>query len=600
MPGIAGIISQRPAAECQALVKAMVAAMAYESFYRSGTHFIPELGIYGGWVASENSFAANQIFLNEQQDIALIFSGEIFLDAETGAGLKQKGHRLDVHKASWLVHLYEEEGQKFFEKLNGLFSGLLIDRRHGKAFLFNDRYGFQRIYFHEGRDAIYFASEAKALLRVLPELRGFDAAGVAQFLAVGCTLDGRTLFRGVQSLPGGSCWTFENGNCRHGKYFSPEIWESQPTLAPAEFESQLEATFKRILPRYFASDAKIGVALTGGLDSRMVMAGRPPDRRDQICYTYSGTHGETWDDKIAARVAAACGLEHKLLRLQPDFFPGFATHADRTVFVTDGCFGITGAHEIYFNRQARQLSPVRLTGVFGSEVLRGVSTFKPIKLSPGLVAPELLPAIESSARQLTGVKQHPVGFAVFKEIPWNIFGSVRACQSQVDFRTPYLDNELVALAYRTPASLQKSAAAAFRFVKKNDAVLGRIPTDMGYAGDDSGSIRRAFLKVTFKLDYLCNDGLPHWLSPFDPFFDRLYSGSGILGTHKYLRYRRWLRGALAGYLNDALADAQRAQSPFWNVDFLKQMAAQHISGRKNYLREINAVLTLRAVERLLF
>ena len=94
-------------------------------------------------------------------------------------------------------------------ELNGLFSGLLIDRRRRRAFLFNDRYGVERVYVHQTEDATYFASEAKALLRVLPATRSFDDEGVAQFLTFGCPVEGRTLFRGIRSLEGGSVWTFD-------------------------------------------------------------------------------------------------------------------------------------------------------------------------------------------------------------------------------------------------------------------------------------------------------------------------------------------------------------------------------------------------------
>ena len=130
--------------------------------------------------------------------------------------------------------------RSFVEKLNGLFSGLLIDKRQGKAFLFNDRYGVERVYWHETKDGIFFASEAKALLRVLPELRAFDKEGVAQFLTFGCTLGERTLFRGVHLLPEGSVWSFENGKCQKRKYFSPETWESQ-----ADSVSRSSANFKK-------------------------------------------------------------------------------------------------------------------------------------------------------------------------------------------------------------------------------------------------------------------------------------------------------------------------------------------------------------------
>ena len=602
MPGIVGIISQRSPEECQALVKSMVASMEHEPFYTSGIYAVPEMGFYGGWVAHKDSLATPQPFFNERQDTALLFSGECFLDRETRQELKRKGHELGDAAGSWLVHLYEEEGEQFFAKLNGLFSGLLIDKRQGKAFLFNDRYGVERIYWHETEDAAYFASEAKALLRILPELRAFDERGVAQFLTFGCTLESQTLFRGVQLLPGGSLLSFENGNCHKRKYFSPETWESQPTLTAEAFEAELRETFKRILPRYFQSDFKIGISLTGGLDTRMIMACRPPDGKP-ICYTFDGEKGKTLDAGLALRVASACSLEHRILRIGQDFFSDFASLADRTVYVTDGYFGVLGAHEIYLNAQARQLAPVRLTGNFGSEILRGSSTFKSVGLSPALFSREFRPSLNSSAQSRLHDNEHAVTFAAFREIPWHLFGRLAAGRSQVTFRTPYLDNQLVALAYQTPERFKSSPLPASRFVKANSAVLSEIPTDRGFAGDNSGLrflSRRFFAEVTFKIDYYNSEGLPHFLSRLDPMLRRLSSGLGILELHKYLPYQHWLRRELAGYVSDKLADAQARQMPFWDSDFLGSMADDHIRGRNNYVGEINAVLTLEAVERLLF
>src|SRR4029077_15605335 len=137
---------------------------------------------------------------------------ECYVDPETRSSLTKKGHILG-NSNDWLVHLYEEDGDQFFEKLNGLVSGLLIDKRQKKAVLFNDRYGIERIYYYEADDDFYFASEAKALLRILPQARACDEEGVTQFLALGCTLNSRTLFRGVQSLPAASAWSFEDGRC---------------------------------------------------------------------------------------------------------------------------------------------------------------------------------------------------------------------------------------------------------------------------------------------------------------------------------------------------------------------------------------------------
>src|SRR6266403_3952712 len=193
MPGIAGINGHGTADECPSELGSMLASMKHEGFYISGTHMVPEMSGYAGWLAHRDPFGGRQALFNEQADIALLLSGECFADAEVQSNLRHNGHKLETSN-DWPVHLYEDEGEQFIDKLNGLFSGLLVDQRRGKAFLFNDRYGSERIYWHQTKSATYFASEAKALLRVIPDLRKFDDEGVAQFLTYGCVLEGRTLF----------------------------------------------------------------------------------------------------------------------------------------------------------------------------------------------------------------------------------------------------------------------------------------------------------------------------------------------------------------------------------------------------------------------
>jgi asparagine synthase (glutamine-hydrolysing) len=231
-----------------------------------------------------------------------------------------------------------------------------------------------------------------------------------------------------------------------------------------------------------------------------------------------------------------------------------------------------------------------------------MSTFKSIGLSRELFTQAINQMIDSCASELNGVDGHPISFAAFKEIPWNLFGSLAAGRSQVTFRTPYLDNEIVALAFQAPESLQKSSLVALHLVKENNPVLAGIPTDRGRGGEIRGLpyvLRRLFCDVTFKLDYIYSERLPNWLAPFDPLIGHLDT-VGILGLHKFLRYRSWLRIELATYLNDALATVRARQMPYWNSDFLERMAKEHVNGRRNYVREINAVLTLGGVERLLF
>jgi asparagine synthase (glutamine-hydrolysing) len=585
MPGIAGIIGPKPAGECERAVTSMIAAMRHEPFYESGTYLAPEMGVYAGWTAHPRSFAARESAAGTPPHLAWMLSGECVSDAG-GADIGMSYARL---------------GDGFVRTLNGLFSGVLIDRSRARVLLFNDRYGLERIYFHEADGVVYFASEAKALLRVLPELRAFDDDGVAQFLAIGCTHGQRTLFRGVHLLEGGSLWCFERGEQRRQRYMTPACLEAQPALSEEAFNEEFAARFKTALTRYLGDAEGVGISLTGGLDTRMIMACLPPTSKRPISYTFSGQRDRTLDERIAARVAAACGLDHRVLRIGTDFLSGFASHVDKTVYVTDGCFGATGAHEVYLNAKARQLAPIRLTGVYGSEVLRSMSTFKPLGLSSDMFDADFGPAIALAARMAAPNGDHPVTFATFKEIPSNLFGSLAAGRSQVTFRTPYLDNDIVSLAYQAPVHVRRSPDSALRLISRNHPHLARIPTDRGVVAGPHGSfhpLRRLFAEVTFKLDYLHKEGLPHRLSPLDPAIDRL-SLFGVLGLHKYLPYRRWFRKELSSHLRQVFADARTSRLPYWNHAFLATAVGDHLSGRRNYLREINAVLTLEAVDRLL-
>ena len=595
MPGIAGLISREPPQACGRLVEEMIASMQHDKFHITGTYCAPDVGVWAGWSALDHSFADCQPILNEAGDVALLLAGECFSDPHDRAQLKRRGHRFTDSDATWLVHLYEEKGDSFFEQLNGLFSGLLIDRRIRKAYLFNDRYGMERLYLHEGRNTLFFASEAKALLRILPETRALCDEAIAQFRAYGCTLNWKSLFRGVELLPGASVWSFDSGRWTKRHYFRPASWETQSPLSEVAFANELEETFSRILPRYFVPDGHIGISLTAGLDTRMIMACRPETRDGLLSYTFGGANRDTLDVRLAARVAAACDIPHHVLRIGQDFFSDFASHVDRTVYITDGYFGATGAHEIYLHGQARELAPIRLTGNFGSEILRGVTTFKPLHLSDRLFADSVLevPSLRKSA--------HPVSFAVFTEIPWHIFGTVRAAQSQVTVRTPYMDNAIVALAYRAPMGLRKSSGPALQTIRKNNPKIGSIRTDFGLVPKSrlASLANYAWHHGSFRLDYWCGDGMPHWLSDLERRLARLRVWPWSPGRHKFLHYRDWFRADLSQYVTERIHDISARGSYLWNRPFLHELLIDHREGRKNYVREIDVVLTLDAVDRVL-
>ena len=596
MPGIAGIISSTASVEHEESVRRMVATMRHQPASDEGTLSLPHLGVYAGWVSHAGSYAAKQSSVVGNHGTRLLFSGECYspdMGSPTRPGTVEKS----------LLSRYEVEGDGLIASLNGSFSGLLVDPMRKRALLFNDRFGTERIYCIEKDGVTYFASEAKALLRVLPELRAFDETGVVQFLTFGCTLDGHTLFRNLRVLPGGSLLIFAEGaRPSRTRYFTPSEWECQPSLDDATFESRFAETFNRVLPGYLGSDAPLGISLTGGLDTRMIMACLPRSMQQQpIAYTYAAQAGDTLDLKIGRRVARSRGIAHQALRIGSDFLSDYGQHVDRTVFVTDGCAGALGAHEIYLSEHARRLATVRLTGNFGSEVLRSMSTFKPLDTPGDMFDAGLAPLLGNMAAQIQQRSVHPVTHAAFQEIPWHIFGTVAAGRSQLTIRTPYMDNEIVKLAYQAPTHMRRTPEPALRLIHDNDAALAAIPTDRGLAwgqGSMTRLARRLVCEVTFKLDYWHKEGLPHGLSGIDPAMGVL-SSLGVLGLHKFLPYRVWFRRELAPYVAAVVSDGRTHRMPFWNPRFLDSVVSEHVSGRRNRLREIHTIITLEAVQRML-
>ena len=153
---------------------------------------------------------------------------------------------------------------------------------------------------------------------------------------------------------------------------------------PESYYSGTAGSFTRNLPRYFNGHQRIGMSLTGGLDTRMIMAWRKPAPGSLPCYTFGSMFRENQDVRVARRVAAVCNQPHQVITAGPEFLSQFSHYAERAVYLTDGCVDVGRAPDLYLNEKAREIAPVRMTGNYGGEILRGVCAFKAAEPTPGL------------------------------------------------------------------------------------------------------------------------------------------------------------------------------------------------------------------------
>jgi asparagine synthase (glutamine-hydrolysing) len=596
MPGIAGIITKHPnRPDAEGEVLAMVDCMLHEPFYTCGTYSFPEIGCYVGWVSHKKSLSDCNPIVSGRGDIALIFSGEHFAAQDGHAG-EPASHSTT---AANLLASYEQQGAGFLSDLNGWFAGVLIDRRQKRATVFNDRFGLHRIYYTETADAFVFASEAKAVLAICQECRTLDATAAGQFVTFGSVFQNRTLFSGVLLLPGASAWTFGPGPAASKRrYFDAADWENQPAITPREYYADLKSTLSRIVPQYCRAPQTVGMSLTGGLDTRIIMAATSPGERIP-CYTYGGGYRECFDVKVAADIAAVSRQQYQVIPLRRDFFDAFAELAEKTVWLTDGCLDICGTHELYYSARAREIAQIRITGNYGSEVLRGVSTFKSAPPSGAMFAGELRPYIDEALRSYAALHAgHPATFAAMYEIPWHLYGRLAVAQTQLTVRSPYMDNELVRLVYRAPLIDRQASDSYLRLIADLSPALGAVETDMGYRSTASPLQtfpRRLYRYALFKAEWYYNFGMPRWLAPSD-FLLRRFEPL-FLGSHKIEHYRVWFRDRLAGYVREMLSDSQAASRPYArNGSYEKLINTEALSGQDTL--DVSRLITLELIQRL--
>ena len=602
MPGIFGLITSKPREWAEPQLLRMLKLLRHESFYVTGTWIDETSGVYVGWTARENSFSDGMPVQNERGDVTLVFSGEEYPEPSTVQGLKEHGHQFKAEGPSYLVHLYEDD-PSFPKSLNGRFQGLVSDRTRGVATVFNDRYSMHRLYYHEAKDAFYFSVEAKAILAVRPELRRPDPRSLGEFVACGCVLENRTLFEGIHVLPAASAWTFRAGTVQTKKaYFAPSEWEQQDLLDPESYHQEIRNIFSRRFPRYLNGHEQIGVSLTGGLDTRTVMAWQRFPPKSLPCYTYGGIDRECRDVVVARRIAQECQQPYQVIPVGDEFFARFPHYAERSVYLTDGCVEVTRAPDLYLSERAREIAPVRMTGLYGDEIQRPQTrAFKPVDPAPGLYSSNLLPHVKTARETYAGLIQgNPTSFSAFRQAPWHHYGILSLEQTQLAVRTPFLDNDFVRTAFRAPQSATANNDVRVRLIGDGSTAMQRIRTDRGFGGKPglASWIDRNYQEFTFKAEYAYDYGMPQWLAGIDHFFAPLKLERLFLGRHKVYHYRIWYRGILANYVKEMLLDSRTLSRPYLERRGVEAIVRGHLKGNRNYTTEIHRLLSLELIHRL--
>jgi asparagine synthase (glutamine-hydrolysing) len=219
------------------------------------------IDLEGGW----------QPIANEDESVFVVFNGEIFNYLELRKDLQRRGHRFRTQSDTEVIlHLYEDFGERFVEKLNGHFAIALWNRREQRLLLARDRTGIRPLFIARSEQRLAFASEAKALFQLPLVPRRLDPLALASVFSFWSVAGTRTLFEGIESLPPGHLMIVDAAGTRSRRYWDRCFPDAAVTRSEADCAEELHGLLVDAVRLQLRSDVPVGAYLSGGLDSSII------------------------------------------------------------------------------------------------------------------------------------------------------------------------------------------------------------------------------------------------------------------------------------------------------------------------------------------
>jgi asparagine synthase (glutamine-hydrolysing) len=313
----------------------------------------------------------DQPIANEDGSCVVVQNGEIYNYPELRRELERAGHELRTRcDTEALVHLYEDHGVGFAERLRGMFAIAIWDARRQRLVLARDPYGIKPLYYRHLGGELRFASELRALPRGEIDLDALEA-----FLAFNSIPAPYSIFRDVRKLPAGHVLVWEEGEVSLERYArpGPATGDGVRTGDEAELVEELRARLDDSVRAHLLSDVPVGVLLSGGVDSAALAALAAQESADPVHTFTIGFAERSFDERADARlVAERYGTEHHELLVRPDPEPLLQALAE----AFDEPFADSSALPTYLVSQlAAEHVKVALSGEGGDELFGGYFTY---------------------------------------------------------------------------------------------------------------------------------------------------------------------------------------------------------------------------------
>lgn len=353
-------------------VRAMARSIAHRGPDDEGFHFDGGLGLGFRRLSIIDLSGGHQPMSDAQESIWVAFNGEIFNFPELRVELEGFGHRFRTKSdTEVIVHGYKQWGLDVFDHLNGMFGIAIWDARHQRLVVARDAMGIKLIYYRIDDGTVYFGSELHAVLAASARRPALDPKAVDLFLRYRYTPSPLTLYDGIRKLAPGTMAVFEDGQYRLQRWYH-HVPRIQPVeRSDGELAEELLGIYRRAVKRHLLSDVPVGLLLSGGVDSGLLLGLMSENGAGWPTYTVGYGREEYKDDELsdAAGTARIFGAKNHPVRIDRETFE---RTLPRIVAAVEEPIATSSIVPMYFVCQrARQDVKVALVGQGPDELFGG-------------------------------------------------------------------------------------------------------------------------------------------------------------------------------------------------------------------------------------
>ncbi|MCQ9208240.1 MAG: asparagine synthase (glutamine-hydrolyzing) [Omnitrophica bacterium] len=548
----------------------------------------------------------HQPMSNEDDSIWIVFNGEIYNFLELRERLLSKGHRFKTKSDTEVIlHLYEDQDLECVRLLRGMFAFAIWDNKKKRLFLARDRVGKKPLVYYQDSKNLIFASEIKAILENGIK-REVNLGSIDYFLSYGYVPSPQSILKGIKKLPPGHILTYDSQGLAIQRYWRISYQKQKITFA--ESKQRLKEILTESVRLRLISDVPLGVFLSGGIDSSIVVA-----LMSKLCgsgvKTFSiGFEEEDYSElKFARKVAERYNTEHREFVVKPDAFEIL----NKLVWHYNEPFGDSSCVPSYYlAKMTREFVPVALNGDGGDESFvgyeryRGMQIARYLKYLPKPLIKVMLSLLKTKSRHIDVFLKGLLNYTD----EWRRYGSWVGCFQEEDKQGLYSDCFKASLGGDVAAYLLNLAEQSHLpspaeramevdinsylpedlLVKMDIATMAnsleaRSPFLDHNVMEFAASLPIGFKMRSFKLKYLLKE-LAQDLLPKE-ILQRRKMGFAV-------PVDKWFRTNLKQFAYDTLLDKKSIERGYFRKERIKALLDEHCSGRFNHGARIWSLLNL--------